>query len=152
RQRAGHERHHGGRQHQPRHAGRALEGPDRSGLEAAGPAGRRQSINFLHRKIMNKNNGDKPGSRSALLRDPNFTWLMSGGVISALGDQFTMIALPWLVLQLTRDPLALGMMVALLGVPRDVLILFGGALVDRHSAKRILMLTKHVNTVLLGLL
>jgi hypothetical protein len=87
-----------------------------------------------------------------LLRDPNFAWLMSGGVISALGDQFTMIALPWLVLQLTRDPLALGMMVALLGVPRAVLILFGGALVDRHSPKRVLMLTKHVNTVLLGLL
>jgi MFS family permease len=101
---------------------------------------------------MNKNNGDKPSPRSALLRDPNFTWLMSGSVISALGDQFTMIALPWLVLQLTRDPLALGMMVALLGVPRAVLILFGGALVDRHSPKRILMLTKHVNTVLLGVL
>jgi MFS family permease len=90
--------------------------------------------------------------RSALLRDPNFAWLMSGGVISALGDQFTMIALPWLVLQLTGDPLALGMMVALLGVPRAVLILFGGALVDRYSPKRVLMLTKHVNTVLLGLL
>jgi MFS family permease len=90
--------------------------------------------------------------RSALLRDPNFAWLMSGGVISALGDQFTMIALPWLVLQLTGDPLALGMMVALLGVPRAVLILFGGALVDRYSPKRVLMLTKHVNTLLLGLL
>src|SRR5690242_9620851 len=90
--------------------------------------------------------------RGALLRDPNFAWLMSGGVISALGDQFTMIALPWLVLQLTHDPLALGMMVALLGVPRAILILFGGALVDRHSPKRVLMLTKHVNTVLLGLL
>jgi MFS family permease len=44
------------------------------------------------------------------------------------------------------------MMVALLGLPRAVLILFGGALVDRHSPKRILMLTKHVNALLLGLL
>jgi len=91
-------------------------------------------------------------NNNKLLRDPNFAWLMGGGVISALGDQFTMIALPWLVLQLTHDPLALGMMVALLGVPRAVLILFGGALVDRHSPKRVLMLTKYVNTVLLGLL
>jgi MFS family permease len=91
-------------------------------------------------------------ARAALLREPNFRWLMSGAVISALGDQFTMIALPWLVLQLTRDPLALGMMVALLGVPRAVLILFGGAVVDRYSPKRVLMLSKHVNTVLLGLL
>lgn len=97
-------------------------------------------------------NKDIHHRRGALLRDPNFAWLMSGGVISALGDQFTMIALPWLVLQLTHDPLALGMMVAVLGVPRAILILFGGALVDRHSPKRVLMLTKHVNTVLLGLL
>ena len=93
-----------------------------------------------------------PGPRAALLRDPNFSWLMGGGVISALGDQFTMIALPWLVLQLTHDPRALGLMVALLGLPRAVLILFGGALVDRHSPKRVLMLTKHVNTLLLGVL
>jgi MFS family permease len=97
-------------------------------------------------------NAPTPTARGALLRDRNFAWLMSGGVVSALGDQFTMIALPWLVLQLTGDPLALGMMVALLGVPRAVLILFGGALVDRYSPKRVLMLTKYVNTVLLGLL
>jgi MFS family permease len=77
---------------------------------------------------------------------------MSGGVISALGDQFTMIALPWLVLQLTKDPLALGMTVAIMGVPRAILILFGGAVVDRYSPKRVLMLTKHVNTVLLAIL
>jgi MFS family permease len=91
-------------------------------------------------------------SRAGLLRDPNFAWLMSGGVISGLGDQFTMIALPWLVLKLTGDPLALGMIVAVMGVPRAILILFGGALVDRHSPKQVLMLTKHVNTVLLGIL
>lgn len=91
-------------------------------------------------------------NNNKLLRDPNFAWLLGGGVISALGDQFTMIALPWLVLQLTHDPLALGMMVALLGVPRAVLILFGGALVDRHSPKRVLMLTKYANMVLLALL
>jgi MFS family permease len=90
--------------------------------------------------------------RAVLLRDPNFTWLMSGSVMSALGDQFTAIALPWLVLKLTGDPLALGMIVAMMAVPRAVLILFGGALVDRHSPKRVLMLTKHANALLLGVL
>lgn len=88
-------------------------------------------------------------AQAALRRDPNFSWLMSGAIISALGDQFTLIALPWLVLQLTGDPLALGMMVAVMGIPRAILILFGGALVDRYSPKRVLMLTKHVNTALL---
>ena len=90
--------------------------------------------------------------RAALLRDPNFAWLMSGSVMSALGDQFTMIALPWLVLKLTGDPVALGMVVALMGMPRAILILFGGAVVDRYSPKRVLMLTKHANTLLLGVL
>jgi hypothetical protein len=47
-----------------------------------------------------------PVTRATLLRDPNFSWLMSGGVVSALGDQFTMVALPWLVLRLTGDPVA----------------------------------------------
>jgi MFS family permease len=77
---------------------------------------------------------------------------MSGGTISTLGDQFTQIALPWLVLKLTGDAVALGMAVALMGIPRAILILFGGALVDRYSPKRILMLTKYVNTVLLAVL
>jgi MFS family permease len=90
--------------------------------------------------------------RAALLRDPNFTWLMSGGVISALGDQFTLIALPWLVLKLTGDPVALGMVVALMGIPRAILILFGGAVVDRYSPKRVLMLSKHANALLLAVL
>jgi MFS family permease len=95
---------------------------------------------------------DAPTPRTALLRDRNFTWLMSGGAISTLGDQFSQIALPWLVLKLTGDAVALGMAVALMGIPRAILILFGGALVDRYSPKRILMLTKHVNTVLLAVL
>ena len=90
--------------------------------------------------------------RAALLRDPNFAWLMSGSVISALGDQFTAIALPWLVLKLTGDPLALGMIIAMMAIPRALLILFGGALVDRYSPKRVLMLTKYANAVLLGAL
>jgi MFS family permease len=90
--------------------------------------------------------------RAALLRDPNFAWLMSGRVVSALGDQFTAIALPWLVLKLTGDPLVLGMLVAMMAIPRAILILFGGALVDRYSPKRVLMLTKYLNALLLALL
>jgi MFS family permease len=53
---------------------------------------------------------------------------------------------------MTHDPLALGLVVALMGVPRALFILFGGALVDRYSPKRVLLLTKYANTVLLGVL
>lgn len=93
-----------------------------------------------------------PTPSASLLRDRNFLWMMSGGALSGLGDQFTLIALPWLVLRLTGSPWLLGVAVAVMGVPRALLMLFGGALVDRYSAKRIAMLTKHINTVLLGCL
>jgi hypothetical protein len=94
---------------------------------------------------MNKNN-------YPLLQDPSFRWLLGGGAISVLGDQFTMIALPWLVLQMTGDALTLGLVIALMSVPRALLILFGGALADRYSPKHVLMLSKYANTVLLGVL
>ena len=87
-----------------------------------------------------------------LLADRNFRWLLGGGAISMLGDQFTMIALPWLVLKLTGDPLALGLVLAVMSLPRAVFILVGGALVDRHSSRNVLMLTKLANLVLLGAL
>lgn len=90
--------------------------------------------------------------RATLLRDRNFVRYMSGGILSMLGDQFTLIALPWLVLKMTGDTLVLGIVLALVGVPRAVFILIGGAMVDRYSPKRVLMLTKYVNTLLLGLL
>src|SRR4051812_25618759 len=93
-----------------------------------------------------------PGSRSALLHHPNFRWLIGGSAISLLGDQFTIVALPWLVLRLTGDPGAVGLVLALVGVPRAVLLLVGGAAVDRFSPRRVLMLTKYVNTVLLAVL
>jgi MFS family permease len=94
---------------------------------------------------MNKKN-------NPLLQDASFRWMLGGGAISMLGDQFTMIALPWLVLQMTGDALTLGLVVALMSVPRAVLILFGGALADRHSPRQVLLLTKYANALLLGLL
>jgi len=88
----------------------------------------------------------------SLKTNANFRWLLSGGILSMLGDQFTLIALPWLVLKLTGDPLSLGLVLALLGAPRAIFILIGGAVVDRYSPKRVLMLTKHASALLVGAL
>lgn len=89
-------------------------------------------------------------ARATLMRDKNFVWLMLGASISLLGDQFTLVALPWLVLRMTGDTLVLGMVLGLMSLPRALFILIGGAVVDRYSPKRVLMLTKYVNTLLLG--
>jgi len=88
--------------------------------------------------------------RQALLADVNFRWLLAGGAVSLLGDQFTLVALPWLVLQLTGDPLALGVTLALISVPRAVFILFGGAIADRYSPARVLVVGKLAQFLLLG--
>ena len=91
-------------------------------------------------------------AKAGLRRDRNFRWLMSGAFVSMLGDQFTLVALPWLVLKMTGDPLVLGTVLAVIALPRAVFILVGGALVDRYSPKSVMMLTKHVNTLLLAAL
>lgn len=93
-----------------------------------------------------------PESRhTALKSEPNFRWLMWGSVVSNLGDQLTLVALPWLVLKLTGSAMALGLVIALMSIPRAVFILLGGAMVDRYSPKRVLMISKIANAVLLGI-
>ncbi|MFC0168711.1 MFS transporter [Pseudoduganella danionis] len=93
-----------------------------------------------------------PNQRAELMRNSNFQWLLRGGVISMLGDQLTMVALPWLVLKLTGDTMALGLVIALMSIPRAAFMLIGGAVVDQYSPKRVLMLSKYANAILLGLL
>jgi len=90
--------------------------------------------------------------RSALFRDRNFRWLACGSIASFFGDQFTLIALPWLVLKMTGDPLALGIVLVTMNVPRTLFILIGGAVVDRYSAKHVLIWSQCINGLLLGML
>ncbi|HPE49876.1 MAG TPA: MFS transporter [Methanothrix sp.] len=78
----------------------------------------------------------------------DFRLLFAGVSTSLLGDQFALIATPWLVLQLTGDPLALGAVLALEGVPRALFMLFGGAVTDRLSP-RIIMLASDLVRFLL---
>lgn len=78
-----------------------------------------------------------PMARVMGLRD--FRLLFAGATTSLLGDQFTLIATPWLVLQLTHDPLALGTVLALEGIPRALFMLVGGAITDRLSPRKVML-------------
>lgn len=73
------------------------------------------------------------------LKNREFRLLWLGQAVSHLGDQFHLIALPWLVLALTGDPLQLGLVMAMAGIPRALVMLFGGAIADRVSP-RLLMI------------
>ncbi len=78
-----------------------------------------------------------PMARVMGLRD--FRLLFAGATTSLLGDQFSLIATPWLVLQLTHDPLALGTVLALQGIPRALFMLIGGAITDRFSPRNVML-------------
>jgi MFS family permease len=93
-----------------------------------------------------------PMARVMSLR--NFRLLFTGAFISLLGDHLALIATPWLVLQLTGDPLMLGTVLALEGIPRAAFILFGGAITDRLSPRRVMLIaniTRFFLTALMAL-
>lgn len=82
----------------------------------------------------------------------NFSLLFVGSSVSALGDQFTLVALPWLVLKLADSPAALGIVLALMALPRAVFILIGGAVVDRLSPRLVLLRALAVNAACIAVL
>ena len=79
------------------------------------------------------------------VRDFRLLWI--GEAISSLGDQFALIALPWLALVLTGSALALGGVLALMAVPRALLMLVGGVSVDRFSPRRVMLGSNAVRLV-----
>lgn len=87
-----------------------------------------------------------------VLRIRNFRMLWIGEGISLLGDQFYMIALPWLVLTLIGNTLAVGTVFATAGIPRSLFMLVGGALTDRFTPRKLMMNSNVARMVLTGLL
>ena len=84
------------------------------------------------------------------VRDFRLLWI--GEAVSAIGDQFALIALPWLALVLTGSPLALGGAMALMAIPRALLMTFGGVAVDRFSPRRVMLGSNAVRLVAVGIL
>ena len=92
------------------------------------------------------------GSMGKVLGNRTFRLLWIGQGTSYIGDQFYLIAMPWLVLQLTGDPLALGMALAAAGVPRALLMLVGGAITDRFSPRKVMIVSDIGRLLLTALL
>ena len=72
--------------------------------------------------------------------------------VSMLGDQLTLIGLPWLMLSLTNSPAAVGIMFALIGLPRALFMLVGGALSDKFNPRVLLSVTRFCSVVVLSVL
>ena len=84
------------------------------------------------------------------LATPHFRNWWLGNTVSLLGDQFYLVALPWLVLQLTGSSLVLGTVLMVAAIPRAALMLVGGAATDRLSARYVLICTTTVRMFLVG--
>jgi len=102
--------------------------------------------------MITNNQFNKNNSMSNVFSIRDFRLLFAGVSTSLLGDQFALIATPWLVLQLTGDPLALGIVLALEGVPRALFMLFGGAVTDRFSPRIIMLASDLVRFLLAALM
>jgi len=87
-----------------------------------------------------------------LVRIRHFRWFWIGEAISVLGDQFYLLALPWLALELTDSPATLGAVLMAAAIPRAALMPVGGILVDRLSPQSLLLLSNSVRAVVVALL
>jgi MFS family permease len=86
------------------------------------------------------------------LQNGYFRLLWAGRAISNLGDQCYLVALPWLVLSLTNSGVALGTIMMTGAIPTAALMLAGGVLSDRFSARRILISTTSVRMACVAVL
>jgi len=77
--------------------------------------------------------------RAGILGEGRFLIFSSGQGISSLGDSAYFVALAWTALTLTHSPLYLGLLLTTTALPRAVLILGGGVLVDRWGARRVIL-------------
>ena len=86
------------------------------------------------------------------LRHRGFRMVWIGETVSMFGDQFYLVALPWLALALTGSSLALGLVLMAAAVPRAALMLVGGALSDRYDPRAIMVASSAARAGLVGIL
>ena len=78
--------------------------------------------------------------------------LIAGTVVSGLGTQATLVALPYQLYVETRSPFLTGLLGAVELVPLVSMSLLGGALADRHDRRRLLLADQVALVVNAGLL
>ncbi|MBM2832417.1 MAG: major facilitator superfamily 1 [Dehalococcoidia bacterium] len=86
------------------------------------------------------------------LRYPNYRLYWLGMLATTFGNQIRLVAMLWLVYQLTGSPRDLGLVGGADGVATIVFTLFGGVLADRVDRRRLLLVTNIIFFILLFLL
>jgi len=76
------------------------------------------------------------------LNHRNFNLFISGQAVSTIGTWMQNIAQPWLVLELTNNPLLLGIVVSAQTMPQMILSFYAGVIIDRIPKRKILIITQ----------
>jgi MFS family permease len=87
-----------------------------------------------------------------MLRGRDFRLLWLGQSVSILGDQFYLVALPWLVLYLTGSALTLGSVLLTATLARVSFQLLGGAISDMVSQRKMMIVSSGVRAVVCAFL
>jgi MFS family permease len=85
-------------------------------------------------------------------RHRNFRLFFTGQAVSLVGTWMQQVAQAWLVLQLTRDPIWLGIVAAAQYLPVMVLGLFAGVAADALPKRRVLIWTQTTMMILAAIL
>ncbi|MHB1522798.1 MAG: MFS transporter [Candidatus Dormibacteria bacterium] len=85
-----------------------------------------------------------------IVSERRFLLFAGGQGVSAIGDGVYLVALAWTSLQLTHSPVYLGLLLTTSALPRAILLLAGGVLVDRLGARRVILGSDLSRALLIG--
>ncbi len=89
---------------------------------------------------------------ASLRRHRNYRLFFSGQVVSVTGTWMQNVATAWLVLELTRSPVAVGVLALCQFLPFTLLSLPAGVLLDRMDARRTVVVTQVLSMVFAAVL
>lgn len=82
----------------------------------------------------------------------DFLILFGGQTVSNIGDQIYLIALPWLVYELTQSSFDMGTISAINALPEIVFAIFMGVFIDRYNKKKIMLIACIIEFILIALI
>ncbi len=88
---------------------------------------------------------DARAASKAVLRLPEFRYLLCASGLSTLGGRALAVVIGYQVYRITKSPLALGWLGFFEAVPAISLALFGGHVADRADRRRIILITQSVS-------
>lgn len=84
---------------------------------------------------------------SSLLRHPNYRLYFIGNGISLIGSWVQQITAYWLILEITHSPIAVGTLALVQNLPVLILVLVSGAIADRFSLRKLIVISELVLAV-----